>query len=326
MDLIYLLGLIVLLFSIIFVVTLVVADCDIVTFLCSIFGKQPSEYKGKVVWITGASSGIGEGIAKQLAKAGARLILSARRQEELERVKRECLNGSSLTEKDILVLSVDLTNLESHEPALKNILKHFGKLDVLLSNAGQSQQDEFVNLDMLIDKHIFDINVFSVVNMNRVVVNYFLKNGGGQVAVVSSLNGRIAVPLGSAYAASKHAIHGYFNTLRIETCGYNVSVTLVCPGLVDTPIFTKAVTKEPEKANNITKPLGLPIMSVERCAYLTLISMANRLNESWISKLPTIPMAYLENYCPIIYHIIYKRVGWKMFVNFKQHVAGGKKC
>ncbi|CAG7731340.1 unnamed protein product [Allacma fusca] len=241
----------------IFVVTLVAADCDILTLLCTHFGKQPSEYKGKVIWITGASSGIGEAIAKQLAKAGARLILSARRGEELDRVKRECFNGSSLTEKDILVLPLDVTKLESHELALTNVLKHFGKLDVF---------------------------------------------------------------------ASKHAIHGYFNALRMETCGNNISVTLICPGFTDTPIFTKCVTKEPGEVGIVILPKGYPIMSVERCAYLTLVSMANRLNESWISKLPFIPLAYMQNYCPVIFFVFYKLVGWRIFINFKKHLlVMGKK-
>jgi dehydrogenase/reductase SDR family protein 7 len=315
MDLIYLLGVLMLLFSVACLALVLVGDCDIVTLLYSKHGKQPAdEFRGKVVWITGASSGIGEAIAKELAKIGARLVLSARRSVELERVKQECLKNSQLKEDDILVLPLDVTNFESHEPSLKRVLSHFGKLDVLLSNAGQPQMAEFTEMDLTVDRHIFEVNVFAVVNMNRIVVKYFLKNGGGHVAVVSSIAGKSGAPFNSAYAASKHAIHGYFNTLRMETYGKKIDVTIICPGPVATPIFGKGVTNEPGKLANLGMPDNLPIMPVERCAHLSLVAMANRLNESWISKLPVIPLTYMMMYFPNVMELFFKVIG-KTMVN-----------
>ncbi|CAG7831759.1 unnamed protein product [Allacma fusca] len=236
MDFIYLLGLIILSCSVISLVLILFIDCDLVTFFYARFGKQPEDYKGKVVWLTGASSGIGEAITKELAKVGARLVLSARRKTELERVKQECLNISQLRDEDILVLPLDVTDLDSHLPALKTVLKHFGKLDVL------------------------------------------------------------------------HAIQGYFHSLRMETYGEKISVTVICPGPVDTPIFSKCVTNKPQP-ENIQTPENLIFMSAERCAYLSLVSMANKLNESWISKLPFIPVMYLQMYFPLLFELSFKFIG-----------------
>ncbi|CAG7815516.1 unnamed protein product [Allacma fusca] len=309
MGLIYLFGLLVLLFSVACIILALLADSDIVTYLYARYGKQPeTEFKNKVVWITGASSGIGEAIAKNLVKVGAKVVLSARRKEELERVKQECLTSSKAKESDILVLPLDVTNFESHESALKTVLDKFGKLDIFISNAGQGQgQDNFVEMEMVQDRHIFELNVFSVVNMNRLVVKYFLKNGGGHVAVVSSVAGRFPGPSGSSYTASKHALHGYFNSLRMETYGKKIDVTLICPGPVATPIFEKGVTKTPGKLSTI-KLDGVPMMTPERCAHLALVSMANKLNESWIARLPIIPFSYLVTYFPLVSEPINKMI------------------
>ncbi|CAG7832414.1 unnamed protein product [Allacma fusca] len=321
-----LLGFLVLLISLGFVALMLTVDCDIITFLYFLYGKPTeAELKGKVVWVTGASSGIGKAIAKELANVGARIVLSARRKEELESVKQECLrNNSQLKDHDILVLPFDVTIYDVHTLCLKNVLKHFGKLDILINNAGQTQQGECVNMDIAVDKHIFDINVFSVINMTRVVVKYFLENGGGLVVVVSSLSGRHPLPFSSAYSASKHALHGYFNSLRMETYRKNIDVTIICPGPVDTPIFTKVVMQKSGELGKTKLPEGFTFMSPERCAYLCLISIANRLHESWLSKFPFIPIGYLQLYCPLLSDIFFRTFGWKKVEEIRKYLATEK--
>lgn len=162
-----------------------------------------------MIFITGASSGIGEHTAKALAKHGAKLVLTARRKNELERVKKECIDLSKqqLTDKDILVIPFDITDLASHRNVFQQAVNHFGTVDILVNNAGRSQRALFEYIDMNVDKQMFELNVFAVVNLTRIAVNYFNEKGSGHVAVVSSLAGVFGVPYSATYTATKHAIH-----------------------------------------------------------------------------------------------------------------------
>jgi len=278
----------------------VLFDADILTFLAVQFGKAPAdEFNGKVVWITGASSGIGEALAKEIAGYGnVKIVISARRKEELERVKNECMKLS--TSNDILVLPFDMTNIEFHQEAFDMVISRFGKLDILVSNAGQSQRAVWENIDLEVDKQVFDLNVFSVVNLNRIAVKYFLKVGGGHVAVTSSTVGRIAAPGSASYTASKHAIHGYFDSLRNEACHKNIHVTLLCPGPTFSDLLAQCFTDEPGR------PLGGKMrptdrrMTSERCAFLSAVAIANKLEESWIGLFPIVSMLYLSTYSPYV--------------------------
>ncbi|CAG7819446.1 unnamed protein product [Allacma fusca] len=319
MDLFYILGMLVVIYFSVIIVLLVIADSDIFTFLYSKYGKQADQFKGKVIWITGASSGIGEAIAKEFAVAGARIVLSARRKEELERVKHQCLSISTLTDNDILVIPLDLTDLKSHEPSLRTVVKHFGKLDVLVSNAAQTQVCEFKDIALHVDRHIFEVNVFSLINMNRIVVNYFLENGAGQLAVVSSVVAKFPSPLSTTYSASKSAIQGYFNSLRMELYGKNIDVTIICPGLTETPMLEKGMTNKPGELAKISPPKSVGRMTAERVANLSLISMANHLSESWIAKFPTIPLLYIYQYFPLIFDLFMKLAGGKVVEQMKEH-------
>ncbi|CAG7815517.1 unnamed protein product [Allacma fusca] len=241
MDLLNLLGLLTAVVSVTFAIFIFVSDCDFITFLCSWIGRKPETFGSKIVWITGASSGIGEAIAKQLAEAGAKLVLSARRTTELERVKKECLKNSGLHDSDILVLPLDVTNFESHEKSLEKVLDHFGTLDVFLT--------------------------------------------------------------------SKHALQGYFGSLRLELCATDIDVTLICPGGVASPFLEKGIKGVPGEVATFMVPKGLCLMSTERCAYLSLVSMANRLPESWMAKFPFLTAAYIDTYFPIVSPLLLKFFG-----------------
>ncbi|CAG7816755.1 unnamed protein product [Allacma fusca] len=278
MDWIYLAGLLTILYFLTCVILSLIIDSDIITFLMEKYGKTAeSEYKGKVIWLTGASGGIGEAIAKEFAKCGAKLALSARRHDQLERVKTECLaQNSSLKDEDILVLPLDMVDFKSHEPAFQRVKEKFGKVDVLISNAGRSQRANW---------------------------------GGGQVAVVSSVAGKTGFPHAGSYAGSKHAIQGYFNSLRMEMYGKNVDVTLLCPGPVYSDIGDNAfTTKAGEKAHKKVLPTDKR-MTAERCAQLSLVALANRLNESWISLPPIVPALYFLTYFPLLSSALLKLVG-----------------
>lgn len=185
-------------------------DCDIELFLASKLGKPVSKLRGKVVWITGASSGIGKELAKCLSKHGVKLVLSARNVRELENTKQECItnSGGSLKSEDILVIPLDMLKFAFHQEALNRVISHFSRLDVLVNNAGRSQRAEWTKIDINVDRELFELDVFSVVHLSRLVVSYYEQhNQLGQVAVTSSTAGLIGAPNSASYTGAKHALH-----------------------------------------------------------------------------------------------------------------------
>lgn len=167
-----------------------------------------------MVWITGASSGIGRALAVTLAKNNVKLCLSARRIDNLQNVKAECLAVSpSLKPDDILILPIDMLENDRHAEHLDKVVKHFnGQLDVLVNNAGRSQRAQFKDIELSVDREIFELDLFSIINLTRVYVNYVVnnRNGVGHVAVTSSTVGLVAVPNSASYTGAKHAIHVSF--------------------------------------------------------------------------------------------------------------------
>ncbi|WP_058534219.1 SDR family oxidoreductase [Legionella saoudiensis] len=185
----------------------------------------------KTVWITGASSGIGEALAYELARSGARLILSARNQAALERVKNACVDS----EKHRVVP----LNLEHHQELASQALsvwEEHGPIDLLINNAGLSQRYLVVDSALKLDKKIMDVNFFGAVALTRPVLKKMLQRGSGQIAVVSSMLGLYGIQTRSAYSASKHALRGYFESLRNELANTNIYITLIYPGFINTNI------------------------------------------------------------------------------------------
>lgn len=163
-----------------------------------------------MVWITGASSGIGKQLAIELAKHNVKLCISARSLERLEAVKEECLKASKrLISNDILVLKMDMLDIKSQKKHFDYVLKYFGEIDILVNNAGRSQRALFESIDISVDRDIFELDVFSVVNLTRIYVRH--TKGQGHVAVTSSSVGLISVPNSASYTAAKHAIHVGFS-------------------------------------------------------------------------------------------------------------------
>nr|KAI8735351.1 dehydrogenase/reductase SDR family member 7-like; partial [Biomphalaria glabrata] len=279
-----------------------VYDADINVFVRSLWGKPIESLSGKVVWITGASSGIGEHIAYQLASVGCKLVLSARRKEELERVKQTCLmtNRGTLSDDDILVLPLDIIKFESHKSAVKQVLDHFKKIDILINNAGRFQQAWWTDIDLEVDRHIFELNVLGPVSLTQAVLPHMIERKAGQIAVMSSLAGITAAPGSRSYCGSKHALHGYYDVLRFELCAHNIDVTIICPGPVKSELLTNAVTGKKEEPLKNHSKIFRKQMSTERCAYLSCLAIANRMYEVWISIPPfvlfTFGMTYLATF------------------------------
>ncbi|XP_022917940.1 dehydrogenase/reductase SDR family member 7 [Onthophagus taurus] len=278
-------------------------DADLELKFYEKFGKPISHLRGKVVFVTGASSGIGEHIAKSLAKNGVKLVLAARRQDELERVKRECLeiSNGSLSSNDILVLVMDMVDIQFHKKHFDHAVRHFGGVDILVNNAGRSQRAMWENISMEVDKQMFDLNVFSVIHLSRVAMEHFNQRGEGHIAVTSSLAGVMGVPFSGTYTGSKYAIHGYFNCLRTEKIGKRLFVTLLCPGPTFTNFLQNCFTeKEGENYSETVQPTDKR-MTGQRCGELCAIALANKQEEAWIAIQPLITFLYVAVYMPNIF-------------------------
>ena len=171
-----------------------------------------SNFKNKIVWITGASSGIGEALAKEYASLGAKIILSARRKEELNRVQSEC----DLNDQQALVLPLDLSKHDEMGVKVQQALAHFGHVDILINNGGISQRSLVLETDFSVYKKLIDVDYLGTVALTKALLPHFVERQSGHFAAVTSLMGKFASPLRSGYCGAKHAVHGFFDGLRLS--------------------------------------------------------------------------------------------------------------
>lgn len=194
-------------------------------------------FSGKAVWITGASSGIGKSLASAFYEAGAKLILSARDREKLEEVKRSCRSDAN-----VHVLPFDMADSETLPAHAERALGLFGQVDYMVHNAGVALRDRVVDTDTGVDRRIMDVNYFGAMILTKALLPSMLQRRSGCFVVVSSLSGKYGGPQFSSYAASKHALHGFFESLRAEVHADNIQITMVIPGFIRTPITAHALT------------------------------------------------------------------------------------
>lgn len=194
-------------------------------------------FSNKIIWITGASSGIGKALAIELSHQNAKLIISSRKKEDLEMVKKACKHADA-----VKCITLDLESYQNMQAKANDAIAAFGKIDVLVNNGGISQRSFAKDTAIAVDKRIMDINYLGTVALTKAILPHFVKNKSGHFVVTTSIVGKIGTPLRSSYAASKHALHGFFDSLRAEHHKDNIAVTLVCPGFVHTNISKNALT------------------------------------------------------------------------------------
>lgn len=201
-------------------------------------------FTNKRVWITGASSGIGEAIALELASQGAQLVLSARNEAELHRVATKCREaGAGIVITQVL----DLALHDSLPAIVQTVLSKVGKVDILVNNGGISQRSLAKDTSLEVDKKLMNVNYFGTVALTKAILPSMLTHHLGHIVTITSLTGKFGTPYRSAYAASKHALHGFFDSLRAELADTAIKVTLVCPGFVRTNVSINALTGAGEK-------------------------------------------------------------------------------
>ena len=206
-------------------------------------------FKNKVVWITGASSGIGEALTYEFAKQGAKLIISSNREEELKHVAEMCYQIGA----ECYIQFLDITEIDKMASITEQLIQKFEKIDVLVNNAGISQRSYVIETPLEIDRRIMEIDYFGTIALTKTVLPYMIKNGGGYIAATSSISGLFGFPLRSAYSAAKHALHGFFETLRSEVFQHNIKVLIAFPGRVKTNISLHALTKDGTAMEKWTK-------------------------------------------------------------------------
>lgn len=362
-----------------------------------------SKFQNKRIWITGASSGIGEELAKQLYGHGAKIILSGRRIPELERVGRSCLslrmddvdgdgdgevdvdgeygfNGSGdsstcgknnnaddspFTTKcasggggNIQLLPFDMTDKDTISEIVETAISYYDGIDILILNAGIGQLSPALDETYDTTRYLMDVNFHSPAQLAMEVIKQDKwgqynhghrdknnddtnepkennnKKREGHIVLTSSVASKLPLPLGSSYAASKHAAHGYFSSLRSE-CNPWLRVDLPCPGPIQTNFHVKVLNKskvgEPDKndndiANTVEKKQndddsGAEVkMAANRCAQLIVAAMSGPklvMQETWISKQPTLAFMYLNQYLPTLSNWLFGIVGSLRLKAFK---------
>ena len=259
-----------------------------------------TRYKDTVIWITGASSGIGEALAYALSREGARLILSARRQAELERVREGCVVPDK-----VQVLTLDLEEHNELPDKASAAWSLFGTIDILVNNAGISQRSLIAATDFSVYRRMMEVNYLGTVALTKAILPRFIKASGGHFVTVTSLMGRFGSPYRSGYCAAKHALHGFFDVLRMEHEKDGIAVSLICPGFVQTNVARNAITADgsPQEKNDDATSKGL---TPEVFATKMIRAMKRKKYEAYIGR-GEVKGVYLKRFFPKLLHKVVMR-------------------
>jgi short-subunit dehydrogenase len=259
-------------------------------------------FNGKIVWITGASSGIGEALVYDFVNRGATVIASSNEPGELEKVKNNCgINAERVT-----CLPFDLSDTSSVNSLVDEQLKKCGKVDYLLNIGGISQRATIVDTPLWLDRKIMEINYFGTIALTKAVLPYMIRNRSGHILATSSISGRFGFPLRSAYSASKQAIHGFFETLHIENQENNVRASVIIPGRVRTKISYRALDGEGKEQGKMDKGLEAGI-SPEKAARMIIRGIIRNRREILVGSSELI-MLYIRKYLPSLFFRLAGRI------------------
>lgn len=258
------------------------------------------DIKDKWVWVTGASSGIGRAIAVEFSYHGCNLVLLSRNESELKITADKCNPNIQ-----VIIETIDLSQNVSIEKAVKNLQDNNIKLDILINNGGISQRSAALDTQDEVARKIFDINYFGTVHLTRLLLPQMIKNGGAQIAVITSLVGIIGSPKRTSYSASKHALHGYFDSLRAELFNERIGVTIICPGFIRTNISLSAVTGDGKAQNKMDEKTDQG-MDPAKLAKKAVKGIAAGKEEIYIGGKEILAI-YLKRFVPTIFSKILRK-------------------
>ncbi|MDR6783978.1 dehydrogenase/reductase SDR family protein 7B [Pedobacter africanus] len=230
----------------------------------------------KVIWITGASSGIGEALVYAYSNAGAKLIISARNRDELYRVKSACKSPVN-----IHVLPLDLEKTELLAEKAQEAIRIYGYVDMLINSGGISQRSLALETGLQTEQRLMNVNFWGTVVLSKALLPGMIAKGGGKIVCISSLVGKFGTRLRSAYSASKHALHGYFDSLRAELFDKNIQISIICPGFIKTNVSVNALTGNgsPQGTMDAGQASGMP---ADECAKLIIQAIQQNKEEVYI--------------------------------------------
>lgn len=257
------------------------------------------ETRNKTVWITGASAGIGEALALELIHQGATVFLSARNTEKLNELK---LRIDTIQKERCYVVPCDVTSQVSVSNAAEQVKSLVDKLDILINNAGVSQRSLAMDTDIAVDRALFEVNFFGSILVTKAIVPWMISKGGGNIVVMSSMAGKYGFRMRSSYAASKHALHGFYETLRAELHDQHVHVTLICPGRIKTGISINSLTGDGSRYGKMDagQSNGVP---VDKCARIIVRAIHRNRKEVFIGG-PECFLLIIKRLCPPLYYWI----------------------
>jgi len=234
------------------------------------------EVKNKIIWITGASSGIGEALCYKLNQAGAKLIISSRNNEGLYQVKSKCTKN----QLDIHVLPLDLENITDLKDKAQAALNIFGRIDIIIHSGGVSQRSLAMDTALNVAQKIMNINFWGTVALTQAILPSMISNQLGHIVIISSLVGKFGTKFRSTYSASKHALHGYFDSLRSEI-DPKVRISIICPGFIKTNVTINALTANGTRQNTMDDAQANG-MSADECAVQIIKAIQSEKEEVYI--------------------------------------------
>jgi len=259
-------------------------------------------YKGKTVWIIGASSGIGKALSVDFAKLNAKIVLSSRSVDKLEAIREECL----LYTENCSVIQLDLEDNEDFKNKVSEVVQLYQTIDYLVVNGGISQRSFVYETPLNIDRRLMEINYFGNISITKAVLPVMIKQQSGHIVIVSSIVGKFGFPLRSAYSASKHALHGFYETLRAEHKKDNIKVTIAMPGRVQTNISYNALKKDGSCHQQLDAGQAQGI-SVESCSRKMIGAIKKEKKEVLIGG-KEIFMVWIRKYVPFLFYNIANKI------------------
>jgi short-subunit dehydrogenase len=253
--------------------------------------------KNKNIWITGASSGIGKQLALDLAQNN-RVLISSRKMEMLNQVKQSNPN-------QIDVLPFDLADYHQAKLWVEQAIQQLIEIDILILNGGVSQRSLILDTKIEVDERLIQIDYLANVALAKAILPYFIKRGGGQIVVVTSLLGKFGTPYRSGYAGAKHALHGFFDVLRQEHQKDGIDVTLICPGFVNTQVAFNALNEHGD-AQNAQDEATAQGMEVEVFSKKMIRAISQKKKEAYIGQ-KEIFAVYVKRFFPNILDFIILR-------------------